>query len=179
MRFQLVREASGAAAKVAAAEAELAVWKQHAADAAADAQLLQQELLLGSAVLPDAAPLSRDGHLPLSPPPPASRRRGSLLFAGVGGTALAVALACGRAAEQARDAALAVVAKLDRALADEHAARVAQAHALAGGRRAAHRLALVEGKLEAAEAAARALKHALSQAETRALGFQVGSDTKM
>jgi hypothetical protein len=173
-----VREASGAAAKVAAAEAELAVWKQHAADAAADAQLLQQELLLGPAVLPDAAPLSRDGHLPLPPPPPASRRRG-LLFAGVGGTALAVALACGRAAEQARDAALAVVAKLDRALADEHAARVAQAHALAGGRRAAHRLALVEGKLEAAEAAARALKHALSQAETRALGFQVGSDTKM
>ena len=103
----------------------------------------------------------------------------SLLFAGVGGTALAVALACGRAAEQARDAALAVVAKLDRALADEHAARVAQAHALAGGRRAAHRLALVQGKLEAAEAAARGLKHALSQAETRALGFQVGSDTRI
>jgi hypothetical protein len=95
------------------------------------------------------------------------------LFTGVGGTALSVALANGKAAEKARDAALALVTTLEQALAENHDTLIQKTKEYAGARFAAQRVTVVEAKLEGAEDTIRSLKEALSQAEKRALGFQV------
>jgi len=99
------------------------------------------------------------------------------LFQGVGGTALSVALANGKAAEKARDAALALVTTLEQALAENHETLIQKTKEYAGARFAAQRVTAVEAKLEACEDVIRSLKEALSQAEKRALGFQVALHT--